>query len=333
MEKLLNNVVEILKDAKTVALFWHINPDGDCIGSLLGMKKILEKQGKKITCITPTQPSKIFSFLPEIEQIKSDFDYWSYDVLMFLDFSDYIRLEHIYNDNPWYFHNHQIIIFDHHIWEKDQDNWLCIRDHHSMSNCEWILENAKKVRKEYLDSEIATYLYMWLTTDSWNFLFDEDHERIFENALDLVRLWADKKLIISKLIRSKSLETIKFSELLISRLKKNWPILYSYYSNEDMNKYWVDQEQAGYWLTIIQSIKDAWIVITIRKKKNTIKWSIRTKPIIDENWKEKDINALEIAKLFGGWWHKRAAGFSVLNANSLLEQEIEDIIKKIKKAL
>ena len=213
MEKLMNDIVEIIKQSKNIAVFWHTNPDWDCIGSILGIKKILEKQWKAVTCITPTLPSKIFSFFSETKNIKDTFDYWDYDVLIFVDFSDYKRLEHIYLDNPEYFHNHKIIIFDHHIWEKDQSNWICVKDQHVMSNCEWIFENAKKVWNQYLDAEIATYFYMWLTTDSGNFSFDEDHERIFKNALDLVKLWADKNLIISKLVRSRSLETIKFSEL------------------------------------------------------------------------------------------------------------------------
>lgn len=81
------NPKSLLKKSKSIALFGHTNPDGDCIGSMLGLGKILEKQGKKVSYFTPTKPSKLFHFLPDIKKIKSDFDEKKYDLLVFVDFS------------------------------------------------------------------------------------------------------------------------------------------------------------------------------------------------------------------------------------------------------
>jgi phosphoesterase RecJ-like protein len=85
------------------------------------------------------------------------------------------------------------------------ENWKVIHDTQSTSTCEIILENTLNIREEYYDKEIATYLYLGLTTDSGNFRYDENHERILKNALTLIQLGADKKSIIDNVINNKSL--------------------------------------------------------------------------------------------------------------------------------
>ena len=47
--------------------------------------------GKKVSYFTPTQPSRIYDFLPALHKISSDFDYGTYDLLVFLDFSEMNR--------------------------------------------------------------------------------------------------------------------------------------------------------------------------------------------------------------------------------------------------
>ena len=90
--------------------------------------------------------------------------------------------------------------------------------------------------------------------DSGNFIYDEDHERIFSNALQLIRLGADKQLIISNIFRKKSLNSIRFLSLLLNRIQVTGDILYSYYIDRELKKYHLDQEEAGYGITILQNI-------------------------------------------------------------------------------
>ena len=55
---------KILEKSQTIALIGHYHPDGDCIGSLLGLGNVLENLGKKVEYFTPSQPSRVFDFLP-----------------------------------------------------------------------------------------------------------------------------------------------------------------------------------------------------------------------------------------------------------------------------
>jgi len=59
----------------------------------LSLGYILEKLGKKVSYFSPDQPNPCFNFLSEIEKIKTNFDYATYDLLIFLDFSPYSRIK------------------------------------------------------------------------------------------------------------------------------------------------------------------------------------------------------------------------------------------------
>jgi len=163
---------------------------------------------------------------------------------------------------------------------------------------------------------------LWLTTDSGNFRYDENHERILKNALDLIKIWADKKLIIDNFINNKSLWAIKFLKTLLDRMNIDWDILYSYYDIDELKDYKIDWEQASYWLTILQEIKWPKVIMTIRKEWDIIKWSLRS----------KDTNVEKIAKTFGGWWHIYASWFST-KIEENFEKTKKNVIKKIKTLL
>jgi len=62
-----------------------------------------------------------------------------------------------------------------------------IKDINASSSAELRFEHIQKRRKKAIDAEVATCFYLGLVTDSGNFLFDQNHERIFTNALQLIK--------------------------------------------------------------------------------------------------------------------------------------------------
>ncbi|MCK9466948.1 MAG: bifunctional oligoribonuclease/PAP phosphatase NrnA [Candidatus Absconditabacterales bacterium] len=296
----MNELKNIIDKNQKIAIFCHENPDGDAVGSMLGLGRLLEKLGKDVSYFSPDKPSKMFSFLEGFEKIKSTFDYGFYNLLIFVDFSEYSRIKTIYREKENYFSENQILVFDHHQMLNPPQNWTVVHDTQSTSTCEIILENTLNIREEYYDKEIATCLYLGLTTDSGNFRYDENHERILKNALVLIQLGADKKLIIDNFINNKTLGAINFLKILLERMIIEGDILYSYYDVDELKNYNIDNEQASYGLTILQEIKGPKVIMTIRKEDHLVKVSLRS----------KDINVEKIAKSFGGGGHIYASGFA-----------------------
>lgn len=316
----------MIEQAKSIALFGHISPDGDCIWAMLWFGKLLEKQKKKVRYFVPNPPSKIFGFIKKISKLKSRFDYKNYDLLIFLDFTRIERTGIIGQSNPEYFKKKPIIVFDHHLGDG-LDYGIIIKDIHSISTCEIIFEQTYKRWPALYDKEIATYLYLGITSDSGNFLFDKDHIRTFGNVLKLLKLWADKDFVVNNLIRKKSFNSIRFLQLLLNRIQQKDELLYTYYDDAELDTYHIDQEEAAYGLHIIQNIEGPQVVLLIRKIDDIIRGSLRAKEMGGE-LRSKSIDCDKIAKALGGWGHKLAAGFSV-PAKGKFEHQTNEIVKYI----
>ena len=331
MKKNIIIAKEMIQQAKKIAIFGHMNPDGDCIGAMLGLGKLLEKQKKNISYFVPNKPSKIFSFVKNIKRIKSNFDYKKYDLLIFVDFTWVNRLGILTQAKPTYFNNIPIVTIDHHP-DNGLDKGIIIKDIKSISTCEILFELTSKWRPHLYDKDIATYFYLGITSDSGNFLFEEDHIRTFTNAVKLLKLGADKDFVVNNLIRKKSLNAIKFLQLLIKRINQKEWLLYTYYDEDELKKYTIDLEEASYGLHIIQNIEWPQIVLLISKRGDVIKWSLRAKTIQGELRSKGGIDCNKIAKSLWWGWHKLAAGFSV-PAKGKIEQQIKEIVKHINKMI
>ena len=157
---------------------------------------------------------------------------------------------------------------------------------------------------DLMDSLIATFFLTWIMTDSWNFRFDEWEEsiRVSRNNLLLLEKWAKKKLIIDNIFRSKSYEDLELMQTILGRMKKSNDIIYSRYSQAELDSLGLHPDSADYALYLICDIKDQDLVILWKEKEDCIKFSLRAK------WK---YNCRDIAIQFWWWWHANAAWCSV----------------------
>ena len=316
----------MIEQAQKIALFGHMSPDGDCIGAMLGLGRLLEKQKKQVRYFVPNKPSKVFNFVKNINRLKSNFDYKKYDLIIFVDFTWINRIGILHQANPEYFKDKPIIVIDHHIGDE-WNHGLLIKDIKSISTCEILFEHTYRWRPHIFDKEIATYFYLGITSDSWNFMFWEDHIRTFSNVVKLLKLGAEKDFIVNNLIRKRSLNAIRFLQLLLNRIQQKESLLYTYYDEEELKKYDIDSEEAAYGLHIIQNIEWPQMVLLARKSGDFIRGSIRAKEF-EGKGKHLHIDCNKIAKSLWWWWHRLAAGFGV-PVTGKFEDQIEDIVKYI----
>ena len=327
MNKRIVLAKHMIEKAKKIALFGHMSPDGDCIGAMLGLGRLLEKQKKNISYFVPNKTSKVFDFVKNIQRLKSNFDYKNYDLLIFTDFTWIDRMGIIGQANPEYFKNKQILVFDHHPG-NEEDCGIIIKDIKSISTCEIVFEHTYKRRPKLYDKDIATYFYLGITSDSGNFLFEQDHIRTFTNVVKLLKIGADKDLVVNNLLRKRSLNAIRFLQQLLNRITQVGELLYTYYDEKELETYKIDQEEASYGLHIIQNINGPQAVLLMRKVNDIIRGSLRAKELEWEIRGKGKIDCNKIAQALWGGGHKLAAGFSI-PAKGEFEQQIGIIAKQI----
>ncbi len=310
-----------LEQAQNIAIFGHQSVDGDAIGSMYGLWLQLGKLWKNISYFTPDAPSETFSFL-NIQNLQTEFDYLNYDLLVFVDFSTYNMIKKFTHWHEAYFDKQQKVIIDHHIFSKELPNSVEFRDDSSISAAQLVFELTQQWRPDLIDSQIATFILTWIMTDSGNFRFDEGEEsiRVSRNNLSLLEKWAHKKLIIDNVFRSKSFEDLEFMQIILGRMKRDEDIIYSRYSQEELEQYGLHPDSADYALYLIWDIKDQELVILWKEKDDHIKFSLRAKG---------KYNCRDIAKHFLWWWHANAAWCSIEKSWDL-EKDVKDFVRQVK---
>ncbi|NCQ82904.1 hypothetical protein GW750_09265 [bacterium] len=98
--------------------------------------------------------------MEDIQKVETNFDYGTYDLMIFCDFTPYSRIRTITQEHTDYFDKQKIIIIDHHVADTSPNTVLTIRDTDSIATCEMLTDIILQNRPKLLDANIATYLYL-----------------------------------------------------------------------------------------------------------------------------------------------------------------------------
>ena len=92
----LDEILKEIQNAESFVILSHESPDGDAIGSSLGMCLALQNMGKKAEVIMKEYPAN-FNFLPGIENIKTEGSMEEYDVAIVVDCPELKRVNSIFH--------------------------------------------------------------------------------------------------------------------------------------------------------------------------------------------------------------------------------------------
>ncbi len=318
---------EMLEKADSIAIFWHRNIDGDCVGSCLGIGTLLTNQGKTVSYFCPDRPMEDWEFVEKINLFQTQFDYTkTYDLLIFLDTGNNTsQLKDFWVANPEYFTNHSWkIVIDHH----QSNQWygdLNIIDASASSACELVAELIFDLYPDGMTKEIATLLFMGISTDTGHFFYDDDYGRTFGIASQLLGYGVDKKSLVNHLYRSNSLTQVQFVGHLIQKIEKNGNVLYTWLTQHELDKRWLDGQHIEHILPIIQSIEHDGVVLFFKANEND---SVQPHLRISFRTKNPNIDVAELASNFNGGGHRMSAGWRVPITGSVLET-IKQVIDSV----
>ena len=315
---------EKISNAKKIGIFWHRNVDGDALGSCLALGTVCETLGKEVSYRTTEEPNPSFDFLDGVKKFKTTFDYHPhYDLLIFCDTANPTQLlADFWVWHEEYFANKNTFVIDHHYSNTEYANTNIV-DSTASSACEIMTELFVELDESWITPKVATYLFLWVSTDTGHFIYEQESKRTFEIATTLVNAWADKKMIVDNLYRSTTLTWTQFLWLMITRIKKEKWVIRTYYRKEELKEYGVDKEKADSILGIMTRIKHDWVFALIKihdhESSPFLKASLRSK------W---EINVSDLASAFGGWGHKAAAGLKT-SISEDWEKSMKEFIEKL----
>lgn len=176
------NIAAAIASATTIHLASHENPDGDAIGSLLGMRLGLLALGKQVAVATPTPPPARFDFLPGFGAIGDALPASAAELAIALDCDGISRLGKLQAA----FEAAAVVAdVDHHRIESAFGDLRFVQPHYA-ATAMMVLDILYRMELT-IDSEIATCLYTGLITDTGGFRFtNTDAEALCSGARLLV---------------------------------------------------------------------------------------------------------------------------------------------------
>ena len=312
-QKELEKFKNFIDKANSIAISAHINPDGDALGSALGLRKSLELYGKKADVIKISQVDDYLKFLPQIENYK-DPSQKSYDLFIIVDCSEFDRIDKAIEICK---NSKNVLVIDHHKGGSIKTD-LNIIHSDSPASCELVYEIIKRLNLP-MDKEIATLLYAGLVTDTGRFLYSNISELTFYTAADLYKIGADFEMIYKNLYQNKEISKLQFENHLLNKVEFKKPYALVGVSQKTCVDFGVQMGDSESVVNMLRDLKGIEVACLVKEYgENEYKISLRSKDYLDVS---------EIARNNGGGGHIRASGFT-LNADSM-----DEALNKMRKIL
>lgn len=298
MEKF--SISKYLQGVKNVGMAGHIRPDGDCVGSCIGLYTYIKHQYSDINLDLYLEPiPEKFQFLKYADEIKSEYEGdKQYDLFISLDSSDIDRLGDF---TPYLNNAKKTLCIDHHISNTEfaEENIVFPKASSASEVVYTMLEEDK------VDYDVACALYLGIIHDSGVFKYSNTSAMTMNIAGKLMEKGIPFTNIIDNTFYTKSYvqNQILGRALLESVLFYNGKCIFSVVKKSEFELYNItgkDLDGIVEQLRITKGVECAIFIYEVGELEYKV--SLRSNEIVDVS---------AIATYFGGGGHIRAAGFNM----------------------
>ncbi len=314
-------IAQVVRGASTFAVCGHVNPDGDSVGSVLGMVALLRSLGKSVTPLLANAshaPAK-YAFL----EGHGDFIHATrfskrVDVFVSVDTPTVERMGDSYEMMR---RAATSISLDHHP-EAGVGADLWRRDVGSSSASMMVWDLAKELTDGHPGAAVANACYTGIVTDTGCFQFQNSNARALLAASEMVLEGASPAQVCTEVFQSRKVAAIRLEGRIIERLRVSdgGKVAWSWILESDYDELGVAKEDTEGLVDTVRSVKSIEVAILAQSRKNDIRCSIRGK---------RDFDVSEIAREYGGGGHRAAAGFTLAGTLPAKMSDLSEMVDEI----
>jgi phosphoesterase RecJ-like protein len=303
-----DTALEIFSGARRVRCICHRNPDGDAIGSVLGIGLLLEAAypDKEISIHCVDAVPDTFRFLsasfriqplPPVDQLSS-----TDDVIVFVDSAEPKLTEVHETHAPLFDGSFKTIQFDHHPSNPRYAtvNFL-VPD--AASACEIVVDFADTVGW-LIDATIATALMTGVYTDTGGLLHSNTTAQVYRTVARLLRAGARRQAIVTAVFRTASISTLRLWGRVLEKISiTDEGGAISAVTEGDFRATGADYSDLTGAIDYVNAVPGMRFSLILSERDGKVKGSLRTL--------RDDVDVSEMAGKFQGGGHKKAAGFAL----------------------
>lgn len=300
---------DFLSKSDNIVMVCHHNPDGDAIGSMLGLYRYLQYRGNSPVMISPNHIQEFLMWMTGIDSVIMSYDepgravkhIKEADLIIMLDFNhidrsgklkDFIRSS-----------GAKKILIDHHP-DPDIDVDLLISEPDFSSTAELVFTLVKDIDGEYfLDHDFMEAIYVGMMTDTGNFSFGTFTGDTLKDVALMLDNGLDKDLIVSNIYDNFSINRLRLQgfatyEKLV--YLEGYSTAYIYLNRAELDRFNHKVGDTEGFVNIPLTIKGIIMSALFVEKEDHIKVSLRSKGTLN-------VNAVA-SEYFNGGGHINAAG-------------------------
>ena len=304
-KKEYSKVLKKIKEADRIAIFRHIMPDYDALGSQLGLAQWIRDNfpDKEVVCLGDNHVTFTPRIFPEMDSVSHSWFEKPF-LAIIVDTANKSRIA-----DPRALKTRNRVKFDHH---PDEDKYarISIVDHNTSAASEILVNFVLNVKGNYvLTKEAARYFYIALVGDNGRFLYNSTTPLTFATAEELLRTGITITSIYTEMYQ-KAIEDLYVTGYILSHYQVSQKgIAYYILDNKTQSDLSITVERGKENVNLFSNIRgiNIWCSITEDVTDNCWRVSIRTS--------RYTIN--EIAKKWGGGGHAQASGAKLKSLDQL----------------
>ena len=316
--KIIDRIIESIRESRTICIVGHIRPDGDCVGSQLGLTLALRNEGKKVCCWNEDRIPEKYDFLDRDGTIQKPRRGLKFDCVIATDAASFERLGSVGRCVA----NRKLLInIDHHQSNTRYGdlNWVSARE---PSTGELIFR-LLKVAKWPITKRIADSLFTAVSTDTGSFQYATTRPGTYHVAGELVRRGADLAKICDEVYQSYPLSRVRLLRHIYShfRLTHEDQIAYVWLKKADFARSGAESDDTEGLIDHIRAIAPVVVACVFEEiEPELTRISLRSK--------SEKVNVNEIAAQFGGGGHSAAAGARIPGSPLAVQRRVIAAVKK-----
>ena len=316
--KIIDRIIEGIRGSRSICVVGHIRPDGDCVGSQLGLTLALQNEGKKVVCWNEDEIPQKYRFLDPDRLFQKPKSGCKFDCVIATDAASFERLGVV---GAAVARRKVFINIDHHESNTRYAdlNWVSAREASSGE----LLFRLFKIAKWPITKPIANLLFTAVSTDTGSFQYPTTRPGTYHVAGELVHRGADIAKICDEVYQSYPLSRARLLRHIYSHfhLTHQNQIAYFWLKQADYTRSGADSSDSEGLIDHIRAIAPVVVACVFEEiEPELTRISLRSK--------SDHVNVNEIAAQFGGGGHPAAAGARIPGKPLSVQRKVIAAIKK-----
>ncbi len=315
----MRRVMEVIRKHRSFLVSSHVNPEGDALGSALGVASLLRRMGKKAVLAQEGGIPEFFRFLPRTVPVVGRLDpKVQAEVAIVVDVPLLARVGKV---EPMIRRSRLLVSIDHHVSNQQfaDVNWV---DPEAASVGEMIFRLIRAFGKKPTREE-ALCLYVSLVSDTGSFRYMSTTPAVHRMAADLIEQGVSPLRVAQQLYEAHSVKDIRFLGSVLSRVKHslNSKVAWLEVPLKLWKAFRASEEVLDELVNFPRSIGSAEVAFVLREveEPGKIRVNLRSKGRVNVN---------RIARHFGGGGHPAASGCTIEGTLSQARRKLLQVVRQ-----